>query len=132
MKIWKSMAAVAAAAGLALALTGCGGGSGSDTSCNPSGGAGSSASAAQTVKVVNDPNTVGKYDPQSVSVKAGDSVQWQFADDSAKHSVTEDNSMFDSCLQAAGATFTVTFSKAGDYKYHCTIHSGMTGEIKVS
>jgi plastocyanin len=26
----------------------------------------------------------------------------------------------------------VTFSTAGDFKYHCTIHAAMTGDVKVS
>lgn len=132
MSVWK-MAVLAG--GAALALSACGGsgtsGGGGGGGCNPTGGA-SGATAAQTVKINPDPNTVGRYDPQTVSVKTGDSVEWDWVDTSINHSVTEDNSMFDSCLQNAGAKFTVTFSKAGDYKYHCTIHAQMTGEVKVS
>jgi plastocyanin len=122
-------------AAAALLLASCGGGSGGDngggSSCNATGGA-SGATAAQTVKINSDPNTVGRYDPKSVSVKTGESVEWDWVDNGAKHSVTADDSSFDSCLQSAGSKFTVTFSKAGDFTYHCTIHSQMTGEIKVS
>ena len=130
MSVWKIVMVVA---GTALVLTGCGGGSSGDnggTSCNPTGGA-SGASAAQTVKINPDPNTVGRYDPGSVSVKVGDSVQWDWVDNSVTHSVTADDNTFDSCLQGAGSKFTVTFTKAGDFKYHCTIHSGMTADVKV-
>jgi plastocyanin len=122
-----------AAAGTALLLTACGGSGGGDggSSCTPTGGS-TGGTASTTVKVVSDPNTVGKYDPSSISVKAGDTVEWDFKDDSAQHSVTEDNGTFDSCLQNAGAKFSVSFSKAGDYKYHCQIHAQMVGEVKVS
>ena len=51
----------------------------------------------------------------------------------ASTSVTSDDSgVFDSCLQNAGAKFMVTFSKAGDFKYHCQIHAQMLGDVKVS
>jgi plastocyanin len=117
----------------ALLLAGCGGSSGDNggQSCSPTGGS-SSGTATQTVKVVTDPNTIGKYDPATVSVKVGDTVAWDFQDNSAQHSVTADDSSFDSCLLNSGAKFMVTFSKAGDVKYHCQIHAQMIGEIKVS
>ena len=130
MIAWK-MAVVAA--GSALMLTACGGGgstgSSGNSGCNPTGG--SSAAATQTVKIVPDPNTVGKFDPPSISVKTGDTVEWDFQDSSSQHSVTADDSSFDSCLQNSGAKFVVTFSKAGDIKYHCTIHAQMVGDVKV-
>jgi plastocyanin len=129
VSVWK-MAIVAAGSGLVLAA--CGGSSsnnGSSSSCNPTGG--SSGTATQTVKVVPDPNTIGKFDPPTVSVKTGDTVEWDFQDSSTQHSVTSDDGTFDSCLQNAGAKFVVTFTKAGDVKYHCTIHAQMLGDVKV-
>src|SRR5437867_12249353 len=111
-----------------------GGGSSGDNgqSCTPTGGS-SSGTPTQTVKLVADPNTIGKYDPANVSVKVGDTLAWDFQDNTVQHSVTSDDSgVFDSCLQNAGAKFMVTFSKAGDFKYHCQIHAQMLGEVKVS
>src|SRR5437867_5540972 len=100
----------------ALLLASCGGSSGDNggQSCSPTGGS-ASGTATQTVKVVSDPNTIGKYDPATVSVKTGDTVEWDFQDSSVRHSVTDDDNAFDSCLQDAGAKFMVTFSKAGDF-----------------
>jgi plastocyanin len=116
----------------AVLLASCGGSSGDNgQSCTPSGGT-TTGTPTQTVKVVSDPNTIGKYDPASITVKVGDTIQWDFQDNTAMHSVTDDNSAFDSCLQNAGAKFMVTFSKAGDFKYHCQIHSQMLGDVKVS
>jgi plastocyanin len=131
VNVWK-MAIVAA--GSALALAACGGGStagGGGGSCSPTGGS-SSGSGTATVKIVSDPNTVGKFDPATVSVTAGQTVEWDFADSSGTpHTVTADDASFDSCSQTSGK-FVVTFSKAGDVKYHCTLHSQMLGTVKVS
>ena len=131
MSIWK-LAVVAGASALVLASCGGGGTSnGGGSSCSPSGGT-TSGTAAQTVKVVSDPNTVGKFDPSSISVKTGDTVEWDFQDSSSPHTVTADDGSFDSCSQNAGYKFFFTFSKAGDFKYHCTLHAQMLGDIKVS
>ena len=132
MKLWK-LSIASLAAGLMLAS--CGGGNGGTSSngggsCTPTGGA-SGGTAAQTVKIVSDPNTVGKFDPQTVNVKVGDTVEWDWNDSSAPHTVTAQDGSFESCTQNAGAKFMVTFSKAGDVQYHCTLHSGMTGDVKV-
>jgi plastocyanin len=122
------------AAGSALVLAACGssgGGTGGGTSCAPTGGS-SSGSGTAVVKVVSDPNTVGKFDPSTVTVTAGQSVEWDFNDSSAPHTVTADDGSFDSCSQTSGSKFVVTFSKAGDVKYHCTLHAQMLGTVKVS
>ncbi len=131
MSVWK-IAIVAAGSALILAACGSTSNDNGGSSCSPQGGA-TSGSATAIVKVVSDPNTIGKYDPSTVSVKTGETVEWDFQDSSTSHSVTSDESgVFDSCLQGAGAKFVVTFSKAGDFKYHCTIHAQMTGDVKVS
>ena len=131
MKVWK-MAIVTAGSGLVLAA--CGGSStagGGGGSCTPSGGA-TSGTGNTVVKVVSDPNTVGKFDPTTVTVTAGQSVEWDFADNSGTpHTVTADDGSFDSCSQTSGK-FVVTFSKAGDLKYHCTLHAQMLADGKVS
>ena len=129
MTVWKMAIGSVATA---LLLVSCGGSSGDNggQSCSPTGGS-TSGTATQTVKVVTDPNTIGKYDPATVNAKVGDTVAWDFQDNSAQHSVTADDSSFDSCLENSGAKFMVTFSKAGDFKYHCQIHAQMLGEIKV-
>ncbi|MDQ6711578.1 MAG: plastocyanin/azurin family copper-binding protein [Candidatus Dormibacteraeota bacterium] len=131
MTLWKM---TIAAAGSALALAACGnssGGGGGASACNPTGGS-SSGTGTKVVKVVSDPSTVGKYDPNPISVSVGQSVEWDFNDNSAPHTVTAEDMSFDSCSQTAGAKFVVTFNKAGDFKYHCTLHAQMLGNVKVS
>ncbi len=131
MNVWK-MAIVTA--GSALVLAACGStssGNGGGSSCNPTGGS-TTGTGTTVVKVVPDPNTVGKFDPTTVSVAAGQTVEWDFTDTSTPHTVTADDNSFDSCSQNAGFKFLVTFSKAGDVKYHCTLHAQMLGTVKVS
>jgi len=130
VNVWK-MGILAAGSALVLAACGSSSGGGGGSSCNPTGGS-TSGSGASTVKIVSDPDTVGRFDPATLTVTAGQSVEWDFADSSGTpHTVTADDSSFDSCSQTSGK-FVVTFSKAGDVKYHCTLHAQMLGTVKVS
>ena len=131
MSVWKMAVVVA---GSALTLAACGGGGGgtsSNNGCNQTGGS-TSGTGTQVVKLVPDPNTVGRFDPSTINVKVGDSVEWDWTDSSAPHTVTADDGSFESCTQNAGFKFVVSFSKAGDFKYHCTIHAQMLADVKVS
>ena len=132
MTVWK-MAIVAAGSVLVLAACGSSSGDGGGGSaCTPKGGS-TSGTASQVVKINPDPNTVGTFAPPTVTVSTGQTVEWDWVDNSAQHSVTaDDTSTFDSGLCSAGAKFFVTFNTAGDFKYHCTIHAAMTGDVKVS
>jgi len=124
-----------AVAGSALLLAACGGGNpntgggGGATSCTPS----TSVSPAQVVQLNADPNTGGRFDPQTVNISTGQTVEWDWIDTSSQHSTTSDTSgLWDSGLQNAGCKFTFTFSSAGTFTYHCTIHAQMVGKIVVS
>ncbi|HYM50356.1 MAG TPA: plastocyanin/azurin family copper-binding protein [Candidatus Limnocylindrales bacterium] len=133
MSAWKMILVVA---GSALALAACGGSA--DNSGGGGGGGGCNASttvsgtAAQVVKIVPDPNTIGAYDPKTVSVKVGQAVEWDWTDASSQHTVTADDGSFDSGLCSQGTKFAYTFTKAGTFTYKCTIHSGMMGTVTVS
>jgi plastocyanin len=125
------MAIVAAGSALVLAACGSSGDGGSST-CTPKGGS-TTGTASQVVKLNPDPNTIGKFDPATVTVTKGQTVEWDWIDNGAQHTVTsDDTTTFDSGLCSAGAKFFVTFNTAGDFKYHCTIHAAMTGDVKVS
>ena len=132
MIVWK-MAVVAAGSALVLAACGSSSGDGGGTSaCTPKGGT-TTGTASQVVKINPDPSTVGKYEPSTVTVTKGQTVEWDWVDNGAQHSVTaDDTTTFDSGLCSAGAKFFVTFNSTGDFKYHCTIHAPMTGDVKVS
>jgi plastocyanin len=72
-----------------------------------------------------------KFNPGSVTIKAGGKVTWT-NDDSVGHDVTADD--FESGSPGGidgGSTFSHTFKKAGTYNYVCSVHPGMKGTVKV-
>lgn len=71
-----------------------------------------------------------EFSPTTRNVGEGAVVEWVNTG-SNKHTVTGDGGSFDSGELAAGAKWTRTFDQAGDFAYHCKIHPGMTGIIKV-
>jgi plastocyanin len=85
------------------------------------------------IKLVTDNSVGGAYDPKTASVKAGDTVEWDWVDTQQPHTVTAEDGTFDSGNpESAGATFKYTFTKAGTYDYKCNIHPQMKGTIKVT
>lgn len=68
------------------------------------------------------------FNPASVTIKAGDTVEWT-NDDSTTHTVTGTD--FDSGDLAPGSTFSHQFTSAGTFDYHCSIHTFMTGSVVV-
>lgn len=70
------------------------------------------------------------YTPTSSSVSSGGTVTWTNGD-AVAHTVTFDNGP-DCGNVAAASSVTVTFSAAGTYNYHCTIHPQMKGTVTVS
>jgi plastocyanin len=94
-----------------------------------------SASGGSTadIKVEFDATNAGKYTPASDTVKVGTKVKWTIIDNqNAPHTITADDSSFDSGSKNTGETYTFTFTKAGTYPYHCTFHANMTGTITAS
>lgn len=69
------------------------------------------------------------FSPQSLTVTAGTKVTWTNKD-STTHTVTADGGAFNHML-SPGDTFSFTFTKAGTYQYHCSIHPTMTATIVV-
>jgi plastocyanin len=116
---------------LALVIAGCGSSSTSTSSSNS--GSTSCTAGNGTVCVEPDPTNVGKYNPDSITVKSGDKVTWIFTDTSSQHTVTFDDGSFDSQPQSSGYTTTQTISKPAGTTigYHCTLHANMMGKIVV-
>jgi plastocyanin len=70
------------------------------------------------------------FSPASVTVGLGDAVTWTFRD-AVAHTATSDQGFWDSGTRSGGATYARTFSSAGTFAYHCTIHTMMRGSVKV-
>ena len=71
------------------------------------------------------------FNPDTLTIKAGDSVTWTNKD-SAKHTVTSDSgSELGSSLLSKSQTYSHTFNTAGEFDYHCTPHPYMKGKIVV-
>jgi plastocyanin len=71
------------------------------------------------------------FQPESITINKGESVTW-VNDDSVTHTVTSDTNLFDSGSISADGNFTYTFSQSGTFRYHCSIHSSMKGEVVVN
>lgn len=65
--------------------------------------------------------------PKEISVAKGTTVVWSNRD-SVTHDVT--SSLFSQDINP-GESFSYTFAQAGEYPYHCDIHTYMTGTITV-
>jgi len=71
-----------------------------------------------------------KFAPQEIRISVGDTIKWTNLD-SAPHTATDNNDMFDSGTLAKGESFIMTFEEAGTYDYICTIHPWMEGTVIV-
>ena len=73
------------------------------------------------------------FNPAGATVSKGSTVGWSNKD-SVGHTVTFDDSSITSSgtLQPGAGAFSVTFSTAGTFAYHCSIHPSMKGIVTVS
>lgn len=73
------------------------------------------------------------FTPADITVKKGTAVTWT-NDDTVAHTVTENDGQDGpaSSELAPGKTYSFTFSKAGTFKYHCSLHPQMTGTVAVT
>ena len=69
------------------------------------------------------------FQPASVTINVGESVTWTHQG-TATHTVTADNSSFDSGNLTTGKTFKQTFSQPGTYGYYCKYHGSTTGGMR--
>ena len=75
------------------------------------------------------------FSPATANVKVGGTVTWTWNSGNTGHNVTYSSGPgtlpANSPTQAGGTTFSTTFTTVGTYAYHCTIHFGMEGTVKV-
>ena len=106
-------------------LVGCGGSSGTTTTS----GGGSTTTAAPGGSQVTIQSFA--FSPAELTVPVGTTVTWTNSD-STNHTVTSDDAVFESATLAQGDTFEFTFTQAGEFPYHCSLHPSMTATIIVT
>ena len=109
---------------LALAVSACS--PGGNVPVNGGGTGGSPApktpaAAVITVRYIS-------FEPATVTVHAGQTVEWQWEDSPAEHNVSFAD--FRSPVQETGS-WSHTFNQPGTYHYQCTIHIDMRGTVVV-
>ncbi|OPY38350.1 MAG: Halocyanin precursor [Methanoregula sp. PtaU1.Bin051] len=70
------------------------------------------------------------FSPATITVKPETTVTWT-NEDSAIHTIVADSGAFASDILGTGPSFRFTFSTAGTYTYHCSIHPSMKGTVIV-
>ena len=102
----------------------------------------SGSSSGPALSILQGASTQGNpaYDPATLTVKKGDSIQVTNKD-SVPHTVTNgkdasdptSGKLFDTSIINAGSTAQVSTAKLSpaDYPFHCTVHPYMTGLLKV-
>ncbi|MFA6306546.1 MAG: cupredoxin family copper-binding protein [Patescibacteria group bacterium] len=84
-------------------------------------------SAAQgNINAVNIENF--SFTPGALNVKKGESVTWA-NNDPEPHAIK--SAGFSSEILNKGQSFSFTFNQTGTFKYFCSLHPSMTGEIIV-
>ena len=101
----------------------------------------SHASAGRPANSASDPTKVVtvvirdfKFEPATVTVNVGDTVEWK-NDDIVPHTATADGEAqkptFDSGTIQTGAKWRYLARNKGTYNYTCTLHPNMKGELIV-
>lgn len=87
------------------------------------------AEVAATVRVAGF-----AYSPATVTIKAGQTVEWVFADGPIPHDVVGTSTNAPDGFaseQMSEGTFAFTFTAPGTYDYFCSIHPQMVGKVVV-
>jgi plastocyanin len=70
------------------------------------------------------------FAPTTTTIKVGDTVRWTNRD-AFSHTATSDSGAWDTGVLTAGAAGSITFTGAGTFAYHCSIHAFMKGTVIV-
>jgi plastocyanin len=88
------------------------------------------AAAEQVPQVVTIEIKDFAFVPASLAVRPGTTVIWKNLDDEA-HTVVSDAGQFRSSALDTQESYSYTFTSAGTYRFVCSLHSHMTGVVKV-
>lgn len=111
-----------------LVAAACGGGGDGPTDPGNPGNPGNPGTPVVTTSVDLQGNA---FDPSAIQVSPGATVTFTNKD-ATNHTVTFSNSSITSVdAFSSGARTVIMPTAAGTYAYHCTIHAGMNGSVKV-
>jgi plastocyanin len=71
------------------------------------------------------------FAPQSITIHVGDSVTWANAD-AQGHTATADDGSWQTGTISGNTSKSLTFTTAGTFAYHCSIHQQMTATLVVT
>ena len=71
------------------------------------------------------------YSPASASAQVGQTVIWRNAD-STVHTATANGGAFSTGFIDPGGQSSILLESSGNFNYHCSVHLGMVGSLKVS
>lgn len=96
------------------------------------GGGGGGGVSTNAVTVEND-----VFSPGTIQVPVGTTVTWTWANGAVQHNIAPDSpgAPSEPTISSAPFTYQFTFTAAGTYNYHCTVHgapgAGMHGTVIV-
>ncbi|MDQ1467659.1 MAG: hypothetical protein QOH10_2074 [Actinomycetota bacterium] len=93
------------------------------------GGAGVSGAAVSPAATANVTIQDFAFKPKAITIVVGTKVTWT-NNDSVGHNVVFRT--FGSPVLATGQTWSHTFKKIKTFRYHCSLHSAMTGRVIVT
>ncbi len=136
--------------GVLFFLTACGGSTstgntGGTTNSNPTATAAAPSPTAttaptatgktMTITITTDSSGTFTFSPKTLTVPVGTTVVWKNMTGTPHTVTSDDGSSFDSGvanpIAAQGGTYQFTFTKAGTFAYHCSIHPFMKATITV-
>lgn len=86
--------------------------------------------SSAAVSVANVYIQFAAYGPEQLEILPGQTVLWTNVS-ARTHTVTSDDGLFDSGDLPSDSRFSLRFATPGTYRYHCTIHAGIVGEVDV-
>jgi plastocyanin len=110
-----------------VALAGCSSGATTSTSGAAASGCTKSTATGTVAAGIVDFD----FAPTAIAAKVGDVIAWT-NNGAAQHNPTLDDGSCQTDAINAGATGSLTFSKAGTFPFHCAIHPAMKGTITIA
>lgn len=84
------------------------------------------ATATKTITLENI-----RYSPANVTIRKGTKVRWVWRDGSIRHDVRFQNGGFKASRLQSSGSHTLTFRRAGTYRFFCSVHGEMKGRVTV-